>query len=331
MMRIVVVGLGPIGAAVVRELATRGGFELVGGVDVDPEKAGRDLGEVCGLAEPLGLAVTDDLEGTLQRATADAAVVCTGSALEDVTPTLEACLAAGAAIVSSCEELAYPWRQRGELAERLDRTAREAGRAVLGTGVNPGFLMDALPLTLTAVCRSVESVTVRRVQDASRRRLPFQRKIGAGLSVEEFERRVAARRLGHVGLPESIGMIAAGLGWELEGIEETIAARLAEGELGSERLRVAAGEVCGLYQRGLGIVDGRPRIRLEFEARLDAPASYDEVRIEGEPAFTSRVEGGVPGDVATASVLVNCLPRVVAAPPGLITMKDLPPPAWRER
>lgn len=325
-IRVLQVGLGPIGVGIARQVAARPGFELVGGVDVDAAKVGRDLGEVCGLAAPLGVAVSGDLAAALADLAPAAAVVSTGSSLERVAPTLEACLAAGAAVVSTTEELAYPWRERPALAARLDAAARRAGRALIGTGINPGFAMDALALTLTAVCERVDAVTVRRVQDAAHRRLPFQLKIGAGLAPEEFARRVAAGEVRHVGLAESIGMIAAGLGWELDEITDVIEPKIAERPTASEHLKVEAGQVCGLLQVGTGRQGDRTRVLLRLEAYLGAPESYDEVEIAGSPALRSRVVGGFPGDLATASVVVNTVARAVAAPPGLLTPKDLPPP-----
>jgi 4-hydroxy-tetrahydrodipicolinate reductase len=322
---VLLVGLGPMGVGVARQLAVRAGFELVGGVDLDPAHVGRDLGEVCGLGEAMGVRVGDDLAGALAELRPAVAVVCTGSSLERVAPTLEACLAGGAAVVSTTEELAYPWRERMELSLRLDRAARSAGRALLGTGVNPGFAMDALPLVLTAVCDRVEAVTVRRVQDAARRRLPFQLKIGAGLTPEEFAGRVEAGTVRHVGLAESIGMIAGGLGWTLDEITDTIEAVIAERPVASDKLEVEAGRVCGLLQTGIGSEGGRERVRLVLHAYLGAPESYDEVEIDGSPPLRSRVMGGLPGDLATASVVVNSIPRVLEARPGLVTMKDLAP------
>ena len=324
-IRVLQVGLGPIGVAVARQLATRPGFLLVGGVDVDPALAGRDLAQVCGLPSALEAVVHRELEPALAALRPDAAVVCTSSALERVAPTLQTCLAGGAAVVSTTEELAYPWRERPELARRLDQAARRAGRALLGTGVNPGFAMDALPLIFTAVCERVDSITVRRVQDASRRRLPFQKKIGAGLSVAAFRDKVAAGEVRHVGLAESVSMIADAMGWQLDSITDEIAAVIALHDVASEHLAVAQGQVCGLEQIGVGRQGERVRVRLELRAALGAPESYDEVAIEGSPSLVSRVVGGIPGDVATASVAVNAIPRVLAAPPGLVTMKDLPP------
>lgn len=185
--------------------------------------------------------------------------------------------------------------------------------------------MDALPLVFTAVCERVDAVTVRRVQDAARRRLPFQQKIGAGLTLEAFAGRVASGQVRHVGLAESIAMIADSLGWELDSITDEIAPVIAERPVASPQLAVEAGQVCGLLQVGTGRQGDRVRVRLELEAWLGAPASYDEVEIEGSPPLRSRVEGGIPGDVATTSLTVNAIPRALAAPPGLLTARDLPP------
>ncbi|HYH47045.1 MAG TPA: dihydrodipicolinate reductase [Thermoanaerobaculia bacterium] len=326
-IRVLQVGLGPIGLGVARQLAARPGFNLVGAVDPRPDLVGRDLAEVCGLVGAGGSAgtVDGDLASALQALRPDAAVVCTSSGLERVAPTLEACLAAGAAVVSTTEELAYPWRERPDLARRLDEAARRAGRALLGVGVNPGFAMDALPLVLTAVCERVDKVTVRRIQNAAYRRLPFQQKIGAGLTPEAFAERVATGQVRHVGLAESIGMIAAALGWQLDEITDEIAPKIADGPVASDQLAVEAGQVCGLIQTGTGRQNGQVRIRLEMEAYLGAPESYDEVEIEGSPPLRSRVEGGIHGDIATVAITVNAIPRAVAAPPGLLTVKDLPP------
>ena len=326
-IRVLQIGLGPIGASIARQVGMRSGFELVGGVDLVPEKVGRDLGPICGLSE-LGIEVAGDLSAALASIRPDIAVVSTSSALEKVAATIEACLAAGVAVVSTTEELSFPWRERPELARRIDEAARAAGRAVLGTGVNPGFAMDALPLALSAVCERVDAVTVRRFQDASKRRLPFQRKIGAGLSVAEFEAKVASGGVRHVGLAESIGMLASAFGWTLDSVTDEIWPKIAAEPVASAELSVAAGQCSGVVQLGLGKEGDIVRVRLEFEAYLGAPESYDEVEIHGSPSLTSRVVGGIPGDLATASIVVNAIPRVLAAPPGLITMRDLPPAHW---
>ncbi len=324
-IRVLQVGLGPIGIAVARQLLDRRGYELVGAVDVDPAIVGRDLGEVCGLAEPIGIIVRNDLEEALEELEPTAAALCTSSALERMAPTVETCLEAGAAVVSSTEELTYPWREQPELAASLDQVAKKFGETVLATGVNPGFAMDAHPLALTSVCQRVDAIHVRRVQDAAPRRLPFQTKIGAGLTPEEFAAKAAAGDVRHVGLAESIGLLAAAMGWPLDEITDVVEPVIAEEPVASAEIEVPAGRCAGVRQIGTGTQNGQVRVTLDFVACIGAPESFDEVRVDGDPSLTSRVEGGIPGDVATASMVVNAIPRVVAAQPGLLTMKDLPP------
>ena len=166
-IRVLQVGLGPIGVGVLRQIVDRKGFELAGAVDIDPAKVGKDVGEVCGLESSLGLAVQGDLAAAVTGGGIDVAVLCTGSSLERVLPQFETVVAAGIPVVSTTEELAFPQNPAPELAARLDAAAKAGGVAVLGTGVNPGFAMDLLPLALTAPCERVDSVTVDRIQDAS--------------------------------------------------------------------------------------------------------------------------------------------------------------------
>ena len=206
--------------------------------------------------------------------------------------------------------------------------AKKVKVAVLGTGVNPGFTMDALPIALTAVCERVDAIHVDRVQDAARRRLPFQQKIGAGLTLAEFQERVEAGTVRHVGLTESIAMIADAMGWRLDRITDEILPKMADTAVSSEFLTVPAGRVRGIIQDGVGFVNGEPAITLHMEAYLGAPESYDAVRVTGSPPIYSRIEGGVHGDVATASITVNSIPAVLAAKPGLHTMRSLRLPSY---
>lgn len=327
-IRVLQVGLGPIGVGVLRQIVDRGGFELAGAVDIDPGKIGKDVGEVCGLPRPLGLTVQGDLSAALGSGGIDVAVLCTGSSLERVLPQFETVVAAGVPVVSTTEELAFPQFSAPELAARLDAAAKAGGVAVLGTGVNPGFAMDLLPLALTAPCERVDSVTVDRIQDASTRRIPFQVKIGSGMDPDEFRAKVDRGEMGHVGFTESVAMIAAALGWKMDRITDVIEPKVAEAPTPSGLGTIPSGKVIGIVQDAIGYRGDETPIRLHMEAYLGAPESYDEVRIEGSPSLRSRVHGGFPGDIATTSIVVNCLPRILKAPPGLVTMKDLPPASW---
>src|SRR5881396_680944 len=327
-IRVVHFGLGPIGAAIVKQVAARSGFRIVGAIDIDPAKVGRDLGDIVGLPKRLGARVSADAARVLKATKPDVVVLCTSSSIKKVLPQIATILKAKKPIVSTTEELSYPGYTHIRQARQIHELAKKAKVAVLGTGVNPGFAMDALPIMLTAVCEHVDRVSVQRVQDARTRRLPFQQKIGAGLTTEQFQKKVDDGSVRHVGMTESIAMIADTLGWTLDRISDDIQPKLASVTISSEFLAVDPGYVCGIIQDGIGYRKGEPVIKLHMEAYLGAPESYDSVDIEGSPKLSMKMAGGIHGDVATASIVVNSIPKVDAAAPGLHTMRDLPLPSF---
>jgi len=328
LIRVLHFGLGPIGAAVVRQVSMRRGLKIVGGIDTDPAKIGRDLGDVAGLPKRLGLKVSGDAAKALRAARPDVVVHCTSSSVKTVLPQIEMILKSKASVVTTTEGLVYPSYTHVRQGRQIDAWAKKAKAAVLGTGVNPGFAMDALPIMLTAACDRVDRVLVNRVQDARARRLPFQQKIGAGLTTEQFQKKVHQGTVGHVGLAESIAMIADTLGWTLDRIADDIQPKIASVTISSEFLAVDPGYVCGIIQDGVGYRKGKPAIRLHLEAYLGAPESYDAVEIDGSPRLTMKIDGGIHGDIATAALVVNAIPKVAAAAPGLHTMLDLPLPSF---
>jgi 4-hydroxy-tetrahydrodipicolinate reductase len=327
-IKVLHVGVGPIGAGVVRQIVARKSFTIVGAVDVDPDKTGRDLGQVCGLKRRLGVKVADDLTRTIKATRPDVAVLCTQSSIRQALPEIEAVLKLKVPIVSTTEELAYPVRGNAALAKRIDALAKRSRVAVLGTGVNPGFAMDALPIALTAVCERISGIEVDRVQDARIRRRPFQEKIGAGLTVDAFMTKAKDGTVRHVGLSESILMIADAVGWKLDRVTDDIQPKVADAAVSSDFLDVAPGQVAGIIQDGVGYRKGQPVIRLHMEAYLGAPESYDAVRISGVPALSMKIDGGIHGDIATAAITANSIPKVLQAPPGLRTLRDLVLPSF---
>ncbi len=327
-IRVMHFGLGPIGVGILRQIATRKGLKPVGGIDIDPNKVGKDLGEIAGLDRKLGVKVSNDPVAAIKKAKPDIVVLCTMSSIRAVFPQIETILKLHVPIVSTAEELSYPYWSNKRIARKIDQMAKRAKVTVLGTGVNPGFAMDALPIMLTGVCERVDSVRVDRIQDAGSRRLPFQEKIGSGLTIEEFQARTDAGTVRHVGLTESVAMIADALGWRLDKITDTIKPKVAEAEVSSQYLTIEPGFICGLTQDGIGYKGDQPLITLHMEAYLGAPESYDAVTIEGNPRLYSKVQGGIQGDIATASIVSNMIPKAVSAPPGLRTMRDIPIPSW---
>ncbi len=319
-IRVIQFGLGPIGAGVARVVAARSDFQIVGAVDIDPAKVGHDVGRIIGLERDLGVKVSREAAKTLAKK-ADVVMHCTSSSLQSVEPQLAQIIRARKNIVSTCEELAMPWGQ-ARIAKRLDALARRYKVTVLGTGINPGFMMDTLPIVLTGVCQRVERVRVERVVDASKRRQPLQAKIGTGLTIEQF-RAKAGKEIRHVGLTESVALIARALGWKLDRIEETIAPVIAQSSVKTDYFEVQPGFVTGVEQYGFGIKNGERVVELHLRMCVDAGESVDQIWIEGTPPIHSIIRG-VHGDLSTAAVAVNSIQRVVAAPPGLVTMMDIP-------
>jgi 2,4-diaminopentanoate dehydrogenase len=312
-VRVSIVGLGAIGQEVLKSVLARPGLRLVS--VVDPAFVGRDAGEVAGVG-PCGVTVVAGaLEGFAGEL--EVALVLTGSSVADVEPIVEAASARGVDVVSTCEDLAYADLSAPQLARRIDTRAREGGITVLGTGVNPGFVMDRLPLTLAAACVRVEHVHVTRIVDAAKRRAPLRAKVGAGLTVEEFHAGVAARTLGHRGFGESCALVGLGLGLALDDIKTTIDPVVAD------RPGIAPGRVAGLRQSAVGLRGGREIVRLDLEMSIAAPDPHDAVVIQGDPPLDVVIRGGTHGDRGTVGTVLSAIPGVIAAAPGLKTVLDL--------
>jgi hypothetical protein len=323
-VRAVQFGCGPIGCSVIRYARNRPDIEVVGAIDIDAGLVGRDLGEVAGIDDKLGVLVSAEAAAVLSQTKPDVVFLTTSSSLRVVYAQVGNCIDASANVISTCEELAYPYRKEPQISADIDKKATDKGVTVLATGVNPGFVMDVWPLLMTGVCQQVKKIKVVRVQDASPRRGPFQKKIGAGRTLEEFNELVAAGTLKHVGLPESIAIIASGLGWELDEVSESIEPVVARSRVETDFVMVEPGQAAGVRQVDRGIRAEDELITLEFEAYVGAPESYDAVYITGTPNLEAVIKGGIPGDIATAAITVNCVHRVMDAPPGLLTMADLP-------
>jgi hypothetical protein len=326
-LNVVSFGVGVIGSFTSKFILEekKGNMNLVGAYDVDPKKVGRDLGDVVGLDAPTGVTISNDLDRVL-TGDVDIVIHTTTSYLKEAVPQIESIVEHGVDVVSSCEELSYPYVVDEVLSSRLDLAAKKHGATVLGTGINPGFLMDTLPITLSAPCTSIEKIVVTRKMNAATRRLPFQRKVGAGLTKEQFQKAIEAGQLsGHVGLEQSVSMIAAAVGWRLDGIEvgdvEPVIAR-------SETSRdIPIGHVAGVRQSARGFFGGNSLIELNFMAYVGSEEEYDQVEIRGVPPVNCRITPCVHGDHGTVAMLVNMAPKVVAAPAGLRTMKDMQLPS----
>jgi len=328
-VKIALFGVGAVGSLIAKFLLEKEGVEIVGAVDIAKNKVGKDLGEVLGTKRKLGVRISEDADALLSKVNADIAVHATSSFLKDTFPQIASIIKHGVKVISTCEELSYPYYAEPKIAKELDDLAKEHSVTVLGTGINPGFLMDTLVITLTAVCQKIEKIEAVRVMDAAKRRLPFQKKIGAGLTAKEFRQKIKNKQItGHVGLEQSIAMTADALTWKLDKIvAEPVEPVIAKKSVESKYTKVKAGEAAGLRQRTKGVMKSRDVITLDFRAYVGAEEEYDAITIEGVPNIKQKIQPCIHGDIGTIAVIVNSIPKVIKAPPGLLTMKELPVPS----
>lgn len=326
-------GIGAIGSEVVRACLSNPEIEIVAAIDAHPSKSGRDLGEAAGIGHTLGIPVHYEVEPVLKDVYADVIVHCTGSSLTEVYPQIMAILAAEKSVISSCEELAFPWVRYPEISHKLDRRARESGVRVLGSGVNPGFVMDFLPLMLLTATQQVKTIRVERIVDVGTRRIQLQRKAGVGLSPSGFQKGATDGGIGHVGLRESVFMVADTLGWRLEDVTETLEPVIATDRKKTEFYSVEKGYSLGLRQSARGVLNGQEVIRLDLEMSLGARDPRDVIEIDSRPPIRMVIPGGIQGDLATAAILANCVPALARSRSvGLMSMRDLPMlPYYRPR
>jgi hypothetical protein len=326
-INVILYGCGAVGRKIAGAILDKESLKIVGALDIDEKLVGKDLGDVLEGRGKLGVIIRTDGAALFDKLNAQAVVLTTTSHLQDVTPQIDQCVRSGLNVISTCEELSYPWKRNPQLAREIDDLAKKLRVTVVGTGINPGFLMDTLPLFLTTPCLKVNAIRVTRMMDSGKRRIPFQKKVGTGLSEREFEEKIESGAItGHVGLPESVYMIAEGLHWELdEVVEMPPQPVIAEREVKTAMGTIKPGRVIGLSSVAFGKKEKRDLVTLEFNANAGIKEEYDEIKIEGIPPVHQRIIGGIHGDIGTVAVTINTIPRVIEAPPGLILMKDLPP------
>jgi len=334
--RVIQIGFGTLGRSIAKAIIQRENLQLEAVVDVNPELKGKRLSDLLEGKIESTLTIQDDLQQVLvdfKNNPCDVAIISTSSTLAKVVPTISDCVNAGMDVLSLCEELSFPYEKNPELSKKLDEIGQKTKKSILGTGINPGFLMDLLPIFLSAPVQHVETIHVTRNMNSSSRRAAFQKKIGTGMTKQDFEHAISTGAItGHVGLVESLQMIGDTLNMELEHVEELPPEPvIADKKIVTPFATVEPGMVRGLKSRAIGQKAGKTLVTLDFNAYADADPAYDEVRIEGHPSIHQRIEGGVHGDHATIGMLLNLIPVIIDAKPGLFTMRDIPAPHNTER
>ena len=328
-VKIVSYGVGVIGKRLATYLLTKEGVDIVGAIDVNPAIVGKDLGEVLG-QKKIGVIISSNVDKVLSETKPDIVCHTTMSYLKQTYDQFAGILKHGVNIISTCEELGYPYydKESAELAKKLDKLAKEKGATLLGTGINPGFLMDTLPIFLSGPCEQVEEMYIARQMDAATRRIPFQKKIGAGMTVAEYRDAIDNHKItGHVGLEQSMQMIADTLGWVLDEIKVDQPEPITfNHDVASDAIKVPKGYVAGGKQMAYGISKGKTLITMDFKAYIGAEEEFDSVSIKGVPPINNKITPCVHGDHGTIAMTTNMIPHVINAEPGLKTMAEMPPP-----
>jgi 4-hydroxy-tetrahydrodipicolinate reductase len=331
-LKVAVLGTGQMGSGIVRLLLRKQGVELVGVYGRRADRAGVDVGEAIGLDGKMGVALSADLSEMLSSAKPDVAIQATCSRVEQAADEIKIAVRGGANVISIAEEMAYPSYEAPGLAEEIHKLAVENKVTVVGTGINPGFVLDLLVITLTGVCYSVETITAKRINDLSPYGPSVLKTQGVGITPEAFRKGVAdGSVVGHFGFPESISMIAKVLGWKIDRIEQTRDPIISKVHRETEFVKIEPGLTAGCTHTAKGYMDGKPVIHLihpqQVHPHLEDVQTGDYIDIKGEPDVNFSSGPEIPGGIGTIALAVNMIPQVVTGPPGLKTMADLPAPA----
>lgn len=326
-------GFGAMGSGMAQMLLKKKGIEIVAVCDRNDQRVGKSIYDVLEVerGDRPEVIINSNQEEAFTEKSADIVLLATDSFTKNAFDKIKFILERKMNVISTAEEMAYPQAQEPELADKLDKIAKENGVSVLGTGINPGFVLDLLILALTGTCEEVNHIKASRVNDLS----PFGHAVmeeqGVGVTKEEFERGIADSTIaGHVGFPESIRMITDGIGWNLDKVDQTREPIMSNVHRKSKYAEVAAGNVAGCRQCGYAYVDGELKIEMEHPQQilphLEGQGTGDYVTISGTPNINLQITPEIPGGVGTIAMCVNSIPHVINARPGLRTMLDIPVP-----
>ncbi len=335
-IKVVCWGLGSMGSGIARLLLSKDGVEIVGAIDQDPAKAGHMLNEVLAVNAPPTrggeVTVMDRPQEVLARVRADIAIIATGSFISDVYPQILAAVEHKINVITIAEEMGQPRAQHPKEADELHRAAFRNGVTVLGTGVNPGFVLDTLIIALTGVCADIQSIKATRINDLSPYGPTVLRTQGVGTTVEEFNKGLEEGRIfGHIGFPESMRLITDALGWELDEVRQVRKPIVSKTRRVTPHVTVEPGMVAGCEHVAYGIKDGRTVITLEHPQQVlpqsEGVETGDYIHIQGTPKINLQIKPEIAGGVATTALAANMIPHVLNARPGLVTMREMPVPA----
>lgn len=330
-IKVIVWGLGAMGGGMAKMLIEKKGVEIVGAIAGRADKNGKDLGEVLNIGSKLNVIVSNDYENIIKNTQADIVLLATDSFVKTVFPQIKLIVESGKNCITIAEEMAYPYSVEKELSAEIDRLARANSVTVLGTGVNPGFVLDTLIITLSGGCRRVDKIKAARINDLSPFGTTVMRTQGVGTTPEEFKKGIENGSIvGHIGFQQSINMIADALGIQIDEIIETREPIISNTHRETPYVKVEPGMVAGCKHIGFGMKNGEALITLEHPQQIHPSIENietgDYIWIEGDQNLNMSIKPETPGGIGTIAVAVNMIPQVMKSNPGLVTMIDLPAP-----
>ena len=328
MIKVIQIGFGPLGVQIAEFIAKKSTIKTVAVVDNDPDLYNKNINDFSSDLNDQ-IFISNSVNEALKNINEipDVAIVTTVSSLKKIYNQIKEVVQHNINVISTCEELSYPWKTDPSLSKKLNDLCKLNNVACLGTGVNPGFLMDYLPSVLSTVCKEINNIRICRVQDATFRRIPFQKKIGAGLDLSEFKNKELEGTLRHVGLTESLHLLAKTLNFDIDNVTETLNPVICKSDLNGS-INIKKGQARGVEQIAYGYLNSEVVIEMQFKAAVGESRSYDRIEVDGIPSFVSEIEGGINGDIATCSIAINSIKSIMKASPGLHTMADIAVPGY---
>ncbi len=332
-IKVVIWGFGAMGRGMAEMLLSKKGVEITGVCDLSPSLVGKNIFDILKSQQKdhSDIVVTNSIEDILDNNNCDIVLLATDSYTKKAFPKMELILKKGINVISTAEEMAYPKAQEPKLAEALDKIAKDNNVTVLGTGINPGFIMDLLVVALTGAMTDVTHIEANRVNSLSPFGPAVMEEQGVGITIDKFIEGTKNKTLaGHVGFSESVNMIADAIGIELEDFKQQMEPIVTSVNRKSKYGEALKGNVAGVNMTGQGIVDGEVFIDMkhpqQIEPELEGTQTGDYINIEGTPNIHMAITPEIDGGIGTIAVCVNMIPHVLNARAGLKTMIDLPVP-----
>ena len=333
-VKVAIWGFGAMGSGMAEVLLRKQGVDIVGVCDIHPDRVGKSMFDVLGV--PKGdrkeVVIKGDITKVIKKQSADVVLLCTDSFTAKTFDKIKLIVELGINVVSTAEEMSYPKAQEPKLAAKINKLAKANGVSVLGTGINPGLMMDLLAILMTGACTDVEYVKCERVNSLSPFGPAVMEEQGVGITLEEFNTQSEAGHLaGHVGFNESVTMICDAIGWKLDkAVEQTMAPIVSNVHRKTKYAEVLPGNVAGCTMKGYGYVNGKLAVEMihpqQIEPELEGTNTGDYVVIKGTPNVNLSNKPEIPGGIGTIAMCINMIPHVINAKPGLHTMIDLPVP-----